>query len=225
MKIIAIIGSPHGMKGNTAPIVNEILKSAQNVGAQTEIFLLSELLVNPCRGCEVCCKTGKCVIDDDFIKIRNAMLDADGIILASPNHMYNVSAQMKALLDRCYSTCHCQTLKGKYSAVVVTSGGPDAGVGEEYLLYVLGKLGLWTVGSICAVIGQLADEEERSKIMESAVSLGRRMVKAIKKKETFEDQENERNEFFEMVRAMITMQKDIWPYEYEYWKSHWGVEE
>jgi multimeric flavodoxin WrbA len=153
------------------------------------------------------------------------MLDADGIILASPNHMYNISAQMKALLDRCYSACHCQMLKGKYGAAVVTSGGPNAGMGEEYLLYVLEKLGLWTAGSICAVIGQLVDEDERSKIMESAASLGRRMVKAIKEKEIFQDQENEINEFFEMVRAMITMQKDIWPFEYEYWKSHWGVEE
>jgi multimeric flavodoxin WrbA len=225
MKVISIIGSPHGMKGNTAPIVNKILESAQNAGAQTEIFLLSELLVNPCKGCEVCCKTGKCVIDDDFITIKNAMLDADGIILASPNHMYNISAQMKALLDRCYSACHCQMLKGKYGAAVVTSGGPNAGMGEEYLLYVLEKLGLWTAGSICAVIGQLVDEDERSKIMESAASLGRRMVKAIKEKEIFQDQENEINEFFEMVRAMITMQKDIWPFEYEYWKSHWGVEE
>ncbi len=57
-----------------------------------------------CKGClETCHTKGKCFQDDDFEKMKNAMLAADGIILASPNYVFSVSAHMKAFLDRCGS--------------------------------------------------------------------------------------------------------------------------
>ena len=70
------------------------------------------------------------------------MLAADGIVLASPNYISNVSAQMKALLDRCFSMFHCQMLHGKYGACVVASGGPLFQKVEEYLVHVTGTMRL-----------------------------------------------------------------------------------
>ena len=122
MKIISIIGSPHGMKGTTAQVANYILEGAENAGAETAIFSLSDLSVKPCKGCEVCGKTGTCVIDDDYKIIKHAMIEADGIILASPNYVGNVSTQLKAFIDRSNNQIHCQIMKGSYVAAVVTPG-------------------------------------------------------------------------------------------------------
>ena len=224
MKVISIIGSPHGMNGSTGPVVKNLLEAAQKAGAETEAFSLADLSIQPCKGCEVCSKTGTCVIDDDFDVIKNAMIEADGVIFASPNYMYNVSGQMKILFDRCNSLCQCQMMVGKYGATVMTSGGPYTGVGEEYLLLILGRMGFWKAGSIYAIQAQLTDEDERAKIMESAANLGNRVVKAIRSKEIFPDQEAERNEFFETLKCVATMQKEVWPFAYEYMNSRWGLE-
>jgi multimeric flavodoxin WrbA len=223
MKIVSVIGSPHGMKGTTGPIVNDVMEVAKDAGARTEIISLADNSVQPCRGCQTCSKTGQCVIDDDFGNIKKALLEADGIILASPNYMHNVSGQMKAFLDRCFGLCHCQMLKGKYGAVVVSSGGPELEMVEKYLMHVLDIFGCWRVGTICAVELQLMDEDERVKIKQEAYNLGDRMVKAISNKEIFPEQEQALQMFFEGMAMVVEMKKEEWPFEYDYWKSRWGM--
>jgi len=223
MKVISVIGSPHGMQGAAGSIVNCITKAAQDAGAVTEIISLADALVQPCRGCRVCAKTGQCVIDDDYGNIKKALLEADGIVLASPNYMYNVSGQMKVFLDRSFSICHCQMLKDKYGAVVVSSGGTVFEMVEHYLMHVLSMCGCWKVGSVCAAELQLDDESERAQVMQRASDLGGRMVEAIKSKEVFPDQEQELQRIFEEAKMVVEFFKEEWPFEYEYWKSHWGV--
>ena len=225
MKIISVIGSPHGMKGVAGSIVNCMKEAAQGAGAVTEIICLTDFLVKPCKGCRMCSKTGQCVINDDYGNVKKALLEADGIILASPNYMYNVSAQMKAFLDRSFSMCHCQMLKGRYGAAVVTSGGPVFEMVEQYLVNTLGLFGCWTVGSICAVELLLDHEDERTRIMREASDLGSRMVKCIRNKEVFPDQEQVLQRIFEEAKMVVEVYKEEWTYEYEYWKSHWGLKE
>lgn len=225
MKLVSIVGSPHGKNGNTAAVAESVMNAASSEGAITETFLLSDYKVNPCKGCATCSKTGKCIIDDDFANILKSVLEADGLVLASPNYQQNVSSQIKAVLDRCYSPIHCLMLNGKYGAAVVTSGGPLLGVCEEYLMTFLSNIGCWKVGSISAVKMQLIDKDERSQVMESAAELGRNIVSAIKNKKIFPEQEAKRNETFEYMKAVIQMEKDSWPFDYEYWKSNWGLEE
>ncbi len=226
MKLITIIGSPKGMKGNTGLLVNAMLEAAQNAGAETEIFSLGDLSVQPCNGCqEICHTTGTCQQKDDFEKIKNAIIEADGIIFASPNYTFSVSAQMKALLDRCALLLHCQRMFGKYAAVVVTSGGSDPEVVEKYLSTVLTNYGLWRLGSISAVRAQLDDADEKARLMESAAALGNRMVEAIKNREIVPDQEDARNQAFEIMKFLVMTLKEEWPFAWDYWKTHWNLEE
>jgi len=226
MKVISILGSPKGMKGNTGLLLTPMLEAAQNAGAETEIFSLGNLSVLPCNGCqEVCHITGTCQQKDDFEKIKDAIIEADGIILASPNYTFNVSAHMKALIDRCALLLHCQRLNGKYGAVVVTSGGSDPEVVENYLLTVLKNYGLWTLGSISAVRAQLDDADEKARLMESATALGNRMVEAIKNQEIFPDQEDERNQAFEIMKFLVMTLKEEWPFAWDYWNTHWELKE
>ena len=138
MKVIAIVGSPKGMQGYTGALVAPLLKALQQEGIETDIFSFSDIIVLPCKGCQnVCHVTGACHQKDDFEKVKQAMLAADGIIFATPNYTLQVSAQMKALIDRCNLLLHCQQLRGKYGAVVVTSGGSDPEVVVNYLNTVI----------------------------------------------------------------------------------------
>ncbi len=148
MKVVAIIGSPHGMQGNTGTLLEGVLQGVRVAGAEVELFSLSEKDVQPCRGCDVCHISGDCVINDDFDEMRRTFEQAEGLILASPNYIVSVSAQLKALLDRCAPLLHLQSLEGKYGAAVVTSGGPGSADVEQYLLHFLRSLGYATVGSV-----------------------------------------------------------------------------
>jgi len=226
MKLISIIGSPNGIKGRTGSLVKCILETAQNAGAATEYFSLGDLSVLPCKGClEVCHTKGACHQKDDFEKIKNAMIEADGIIYASPNYNLTVGAQMKALIDRCSLLLHCQILRGKYVAVVVTSGGSDPEDVVNYFKSILTLYGFWIVDSIGAVEAQFEDAEEKSKLMESANSLGNRMVNAVKNHETFPEQEDDHNQSFEIMKYMVMMLKDRWPVAWDYWNTHWEPKE
>lgn len=211
MKLAAIIGSPHGMKGNTGQLLDALIDAAEQAGAETrppeagKLFSLDEIEVKPCVhqgsgasvhqgagasvACDTCHKIGACDTEDDFEKVEKAMLEADGIVLTSPNYMMSVTAQMKCVLDRCASPLHVQAFQGKYGAAVVTSGGPGGEEVEAYLLRFLGNLGCWTVGSVGADGGQMMRKDAREEKLQAAAGLGRQLADSIRTKRRYAEQE------------------------------------
>ncbi len=101
MKLLAIGGSPR-MEGNTNYLVEQALGEAAKLKAQTEKLVLSQYEVNPCLGHEDCASFDFCQQKDDADWILDRFCEADGVILATPVYWYNVSAQMKAFIDRNY---------------------------------------------------------------------------------------------------------------------------
>jgi multimeric flavodoxin WrbA len=102
MRVLGISGSRR--KGsNTLSLVKEVLEGASSLGAETELVNLGELKISPCRGCEACAKNMRCVIDDDLNDLVDKILSADGLVIGSPTYFYNVSADIKCLIDRLYS--------------------------------------------------------------------------------------------------------------------------
>ena len=99
MKIIGIVGSPR-TKGNTETITRIALEAAEKEGAETELITLAGKKIKPCDACRVCRQTGKCHINDDLPPILEKMLEADGIILATPVYYGSATPQIKALIDR-----------------------------------------------------------------------------------------------------------------------------
>ncbi len=99
MKVLGIMGSPR-VKGNTDLLVDEALKGAQSEHAETEKIVIDKLKITPCREYYGCFKDGNCVIRDDMDALYPKLLEADGIIIASPIFFYGVTAQLKALIDR-----------------------------------------------------------------------------------------------------------------------------
>lgn len=223
MKLVAILGSPHGMKGNTGTLLAGMLQAIRDAGAEVQTFSLDEADVRPCLGCDACHIGGECVISDDFAAIRHALEQADGLILASPNYIFSVSAQLKALLDRCSPLLHLQAIEGKYAAAVVTSGGPGGEEVESYLQRFLRALGYTTVGSVGALGWQMMVPAMQGPNLAAAAELGHRLVTAIKEQQVFPEQQAERQAFLARMQQLINAQKEHWPYEYEYWATHRGV--
>jgi len=216
MKIVSIIGSPHGMKGQTGILLDGMLDAVRGTGAEVTAFSLSSLTVKPCQACDTCHKKGICAINDDFNTVKRAFEDADGLILASPNYFTSVSAQMKALFDRCCGLMHLQAIEGKYAAAVVTSGGPGGEEVEAYMLRFMRSLGFTTVGSM-GVLGRQMSEETRQPHLAAAAELGARLVGAIDAKQQFPEQQDERKAVMERMKGLMQAQQDHWPYEYKYW--------
>jgi multimeric flavodoxin WrbA len=225
MKIVIINGSPRGLNGNTGLLVNVLTESLKNEGSDTEIVNLANVSLHPCQGCHVCSKTGSCVINDDVAGIQDTILAADGIIFASPNYLMNVSGHMKMFMDRCFTHIHCQSMVGKYGASLVTSAGPIFESIEEYLLSILGFLGCWTVGSTGAAVLQLEDDVERQNVFAETTTFGKKIFDAIKTRAAFPDQEEKRQQTFEMMKLLVYNNKEDWSHEYKYWQTRWGIEE
>ena len=143
MKIIGIIASPR-KEGNTAWVVNKILKGAEEQGAETESRYFSDLDIEPCRGCLCCHEGGErgCIINDDMQELYGAMEHADALILGSPVYMGQMSAQAKIFTDRLFAQIsprfspHYKERVPKQKLVLVfTQGNPDPGMFQVYFDY------------------------------------------------------------------------------------------
>lgn len=219
MKIIVIIGSPHGMKGNTGRLLDEVIAGAQSSGAMIEIISLSGVAMQPCVACNACHVTGLCPLPDSYETIKVKLLAAEGFILASPNYIFSVTAQLKALFDRLNGVIHCQSLAGKYGAVVETSG---SGEDEEVLTYLqrfVNSLGAQAVGGVGSAMAGIRTFPDEAALFDRARSLGSELVSAIGEKRHFPAQSESLAAFGARMEGLVTMMQDYWPYEREVWKN------
>jgi multimeric flavodoxin WrbA len=103
MKVIAFNGSAR-KEGNTAILLNLILAELKAEGIETELYSLAGKPVQGCIGCFKCFdkKDKRCNVEKDIInECIQKMVEADGILLGSPTYFADVSASMKAVIERC----------------------------------------------------------------------------------------------------------------------------
>jgi multimeric flavodoxin WrbA len=77
------------------------MRGAASQGAETKTIVLSQLNIAPCQHCDGCLETGRCKVEDDMQMIYDELERADRLVLASPVHFRGVTAQTKAMIDRC----------------------------------------------------------------------------------------------------------------------------
>lgn len=219
MKVLTIIASPRGMQGNTGRLLDEVLAGVEDYGAETEILSLKTLNVQPCVACDVCHKTGVCNIKDDYELIKDKLLACDAFILASPNYIFSVTAQLKALFDRCNGLIHCMALEGKYAAVVETSGGGDD---DEVLVYMqrfANTLGAIAVGGIGSPVAGVREFPDQVNLFAKARTLGHDLCCSAAEKRRFPEQEEFRAAFRSRMFGLVGYMQEIWPFEREYWQK------
>jgi multimeric flavodoxin WrbA len=188
MKVVAFNGS--GRKnGNTAILIQSVFQELQKEGIETEMI---QLAGNALRGCMACYQCGqrknqKCVIEGDIINsCIEKMVEADGIILASPTYFADVTAEMKALIDRAgfVTRSNGNLLQRKVGAAVVAvrrAGSTHAfdTMNHFFLIsqmIVPGSI-YWNLG-IGRDIGEVEKDEEGIKTMQV---LGQNMAWLLKK--------------------------------------------
>lgn len=213
MKILGILASPRKEKSQTLVLLKEALFTIEELGAKTELIQLPELKIEFCLACDHCHKKVGCVIDDDVFWLLDKILNSDGFILATPVYIRQVTASLKAVMDRSSHFIHCQRLLGKYACCITTSGG---GQGKEVLDYVRDYLittGTQYSGGISYKVPLSRSAKEKAK------ALGNDLVKAIEQKRKYPEQIKQIKTFREFFKEVIKARKDEWEEEFKYWKE------
>ncbi len=185
MKIVAIVGSPRP-KGNTSLLVDEVLKAAAEYGVETEKIVLGEYKVGPCLGHDNCSSFAKCKQEDDAPWILEKYCQADGVVLGSPVYYYNMTAQMKAFVDRNYFLYrHDITPKATCAGLVVVGGG----AGLDHTVRALRRFlklsfdvpddRLVTLTGYASKVGEVKNKQP---LLEEARKLGRRVAEMLNQK-------------------------------------------
>jgi multimeric flavodoxin WrbA len=217
MKIIGINASPKGEKSQTRRLVTGVLDGARQAGADVTFIDLCSLDIGYCTACGTCYAKGECIHDDDFPALLEKMLDADGIVLGSPNYINQVTAQLKTMLDRMADCIHCQSFSGKYGCAVCTAGGSYADEVADYMNETMLHLGATTVGKVAILVGANPDAITGGE--KQAKELGRKLAEAIRTKWKDPAQEAIHKERREYFKRLISFNKDLWAHEYAYWKD------
>ena len=114
---LLICGSPR--KGNTDWVLTEIYN---NLNIDKELIFLRDKDINDCNGCLSCYKTNECVINDEMNEIFEKLLNADIIIIGSPNYYGNVSGLLKRFIDRTIPSYETKSLKNKKLISIMVGG-------------------------------------------------------------------------------------------------------
>jgi len=215
MKILLISSSPRREGSLTFLLANEVLRGcAAGESLEAETLYLSDVKIEFCRSCEICHKDiDYCSIKDDISMILKKMLESDGIILASPNYINQVTASMKALFDRSSHFIHCKRLLGKYIAGVISSGsGQDKAV-LDYMMQYSHICGAQYSGGISSRV-PIGKEK-----MEEAYLLGNKLASDIKEKKIYPEQLENIEKIKGHFKKIIQMRSSDWGEEYQYWQD------
>lgn len=112
MRIVGIYGSPRA-GGNTDKMLDAFLEGAQRGGALVSPIYVRKLNLQGCLGCGGCDETGRCVVKDDMQQVYPLLEEAQGLVLASPVYFYNLTGQVKLLIDRSQALFMKKTLQEK----------------------------------------------------------------------------------------------------------------
>ena len=188
MKVVAFVGSPR-KEGNTVRLVKEVFEALEGEGIETEMIQIGGHVIRGCVACYQCFanKDARCVHDEDMLNMCIAkMQEADGILLASPTYFADVTAEMKALIDRAgfVAKANGNLLRRKVGAAVIAvrrAGAVHAfdTINHFFLIQemiVPGSI-YWNIG-IGREKGEVEGDEEGLRTMKV---LGENMAWAMKK--------------------------------------------
>lgn len=130
-KVVGIVCSLR--KGSNSEILlDRVLASAKEAGAETERLSMIGTNIAPCDGCYACMKTGVCHIKDDMQEWLTKIEEADAVIFSTPVFFWTVPGQTKVVMDRLYSLYIKGKLANKVGAVIAVASS-------------MGHTGVWQV--------------------------------------------------------------------------------
>lgn len=124
MHILVIESSPH-QHGSSNLLASEFIRGAQESGHQVTIFDAGHADLHPCLGCGACGMSGPCIQKDDMADLRGHMLAADMVVFVTPLYYFGMSAQLKMVIDRCYSFNGQLTARHLKTALIAAAWDSD----------------------------------------------------------------------------------------------------
>ena len=100
MSKVLVISTSLRAKSNSHILTEQLIAGAKDAGHEVDHISLKGKKIAFCIGCLACQKTQKCVIKDDAVEIAEKVKNADTLVFATPIYYYEMSGQMKTLLDR-----------------------------------------------------------------------------------------------------------------------------
>lgn len=187
MRILGIMGSPR-LGGNTDLLLDAVLNGARSMGAEVEKVIIDRLSISPCREHYGCLEDGNCVIRDDMDALYPKLLEADAVVVASPMFFYGITAQLKALVDRCQALWARKHVlkqswpsagrKGAFVAVGATRGENLFDGSIATVKYFLKTIGVdYAEELLIRGVDQKGDIQKHPSALKDAFELGRRLAR------------------------------------------------
>ncbi|MCW4011302.1 MAG: flavodoxin family protein [Candidatus Bathyarchaeota archaeon] len=135
MIVVGVCGSPRVQA--TEHILKEALQQLQEKGFETRFWTVRDKRIGFCIHCDFCLKHKECVFKDDMQELYALLKEADGVIFATPVYNGGVSAQTKAVMDRCRAAVAADVnfFRGKVG-MAIAAGGDRAGGQEAALMQI-----------------------------------------------------------------------------------------
>jgi multimeric flavodoxin WrbA len=127
--IVGICGSPR--KGATEHVLKEALNRLETMDFKTKFFTVRDKQIGFCTHCDYCLKNKECRLKDDMNTVYSLLKEAKGIIVATPVYNGGVSAQTKAIMDRCRALLAADPDALKYKVGTAIAVGGDRSGGQE----------------------------------------------------------------------------------------------
>lgn len=181
-KVIAFIGSAR--RKHTYETAAQFLSNLQSLSeVEAEIVRLSDYRIKTCIGCKTCFEKGEehCPLKDDRDILLAKIAASDGIVLASPNYSFQVSALMKTFLDRLGYAFHRPRFFGKAFTSIVTQGIYGGNKIVKYLTFVGNALGFTTVKGSCLTTMDPMTENQQHKIDRALAKQARSYAETLEK--------------------------------------------
>jgi len=127
--IVGICGSPR--KGATEYVLKKALNMLETMGFKTKFFTVRDKKIGFCTHCDHCLKHKECIIKDDMNTVYSLLKDNTGIIIATPVYNGGITAQTKAIMDRCRALFAANPNVLRYKLGTTISVGGDRIGGQE----------------------------------------------------------------------------------------------
>lgn len=176
-KKVLIISTSLRNNANSEILAHETERGAKDVGHEVEFISLKDKEIKFCKGCLACQRLGKCVIEDDANAITEKMKEADVIVWATPVYYYEMSGQMKTMIDRANSLF----ATGKNFSevyVITTSADSSSNVVQTVLNGVNGWIACFGGVKLCGYLNGAGleapnDANENQQLLQQAYDMGK----------------------------------------------------
>jgi len=139
--ILGVCGSPRNQA--TQHVLERALSLVEERGFKTRLFTVRGKQIGFCTHCDYCLKHEGCAIKDDMQEVYGLLREAEGIVIATPVYNGGVTAQIKAVMDRCRALVAADRnfFRGKIGMAIAVGGdrigGQEQAIQQVLTFYIL----------------------------------------------------------------------------------------